>query len=249
MTKIKQFIEDFKESAVYNSIVQDESVDIIMLWLTGSALLTPQANNGDYDVCVLVREKPEESSTALYKVYSRPGSYFVHYQPQGKTAQWIYNDISDITSITSTPLDNIGWAQFKYIKESDIFYRNPEYNDFIDMLLTSKDEVSKYALYLFAVSATEYFQKCMINDDIRAFRRNFEKPAKILGHICWAADLLQGKEPDEEKIETIKRELLENVPEDYYKYILDSADFLATYIQKTPADLPKKPELICDKVV
>lgn len=241
---INQFIEDFKESSIYHSIINDNSAEVIMLWLTGSALLTPDSTTNDYDICVLVKNKPQESEQTLWKIYGRPGSYFAYYKAQNKVAQWIYNDIADITSITSTPLDNIGWAQFSQIKEEYVIYRNPKYNAFIEALFEIRREISDYALYLFAKSATQHFKECMITDDLRTFRRNFEKPAKILGHICWAADMLQGNTPDDEKIETIKHNLLENVPENCYEYILKSAAYLETYLQQLETEFPQKPNLV-----
>jgi hypothetical protein len=108
MNNVEQFIQDFKNSVVYKNIIEDNKVEIIMLFLTGTTLLQTQDDYSDYDICVLVKEKPAESQKELFKVYSRPGSYFMYYKAQDKIVQWIYNDLNDINSITTTPLDNIG---------------------------------------------------------------------------------------------------------------------------------------------
>lgn len=231
MNKVRQFIDDFKKSIVYQNIIDDTNVEVIMIFLTGSTLLNIADNNSDYDLCVLVKEKPVEPSSKLFKIYNRPGAYFIYYKPQEKIAQWIYNDVNDIVNITSTPLDNIGWAQFKYITEDYILYKNQNYLDFISALLDKRNEISNYALYLFVKTALDFIDKNMISNNLLDLNRNLFKPMKLLAHICWAADILQDKEPDKDKINTIKRILLENLSKKHISYIDRSISFLKSYLQ------------------
>ena len=242
MSEVAQFIADFKKSKVYYDIINDNKIEVIMLFLTGSTLLKTSDSNSDYDICVLVKEKPTESLSTLFKVYSRPGSYFIYYKKQQKIAQWIYNDINDITNITSTPLDNIGWVQFKYISENYIIYKNPKYLNFINDLLQRKQEISTYALYLFVKSALNYIQENDSVGDLVHIRRNKNKPVKLFGHICWAADLLQNKFPNEDLIKSIKRTFAEHLTEEQLSYIKNSMNFLEQFLINPNLDI-KKPNI------
>ena len=60
MSKLTTFISDFKESVIYNKIITDPNVDIILMWMTGSTVTGLKDEGSDYDICVLVRKNRRE---------------------------------------------------------------------------------------------------------------------------------------------------------------------------------------------
>lgn len=227
MQQIKQFIEDFKSSMLFNTLLQDTNLDIIMVWLTGSTITGITDAESDYDMCVLVRELPQEALDQPYRNYSRPRSYFMKYLPQNKRTQYLYNDLKSITSSQhSIFMDNIGWAQFKYITEEFIIYKNPHYLNFIEMLINRKIDIYKNALQLFThVMTQELFQGSAFDESKVAG----SKPQKILYHVCWAADDLQGSQKDITRLLRIKRQPFNQLSEEDKKYILESAQYLKSF--------------------
>lgn len=60
MSKLTTFISDFKESVIYNKIITDPNVDVILMWMTGSTVTGLKDEGSDYDICVLVRKNRRE---------------------------------------------------------------------------------------------------------------------------------------------------------------------------------------------
>lgn len=60
MSKLTTFISDFKESVIYNKIINDPNVDVILMWMTGSTVTGLKDEESDYDICVLVRKNRRE---------------------------------------------------------------------------------------------------------------------------------------------------------------------------------------------
>lgn len=60
MSKLTTFISDFKESVIYNKIITDSNVDVILMWMTGSTVTGLKDEGSDYDICVLVRKNRRE---------------------------------------------------------------------------------------------------------------------------------------------------------------------------------------------
>ena len=102
-----------------------------------------------------------------------------------------------------------------------------------------KQEISTYALYLFAKSALNYIRENDNVGDLVHIRRNKSKPVKLFGHVCWAADLLQNKIPNEELIKSIKRTFAEHLSEEQLSYITNSISFLEQFLTKSNLELKK----------
>ena len=154
MSRIDQFITDFKNSRLYTDVLNDPKAEPIMIWVTGSSALGTADNDSDYDVCILVEKVPTDDPNSPWTIYGRPGSYFMWYKPHSKRVEWIYTDINDIVSANAvTPLANIGWVQSKFITDENIIYKNPKYLEFLNLLFTKKDEIYTKSLYLFVKSA------------------------------------------------------------------------------------------------
>lgn len=227
------FIKDFKNSKAYDFILADSQVDVIMIWITGSALTGVLDSESDYDLCVLCMQKPSENLPG-FRLYTRPGSYFLKYKLENKKVQWIYNDISDITNISkTTPLDNIGWAQFKEVSADHIIYKNPKYNFFIDYLLAQKEQIFLNSAYLFVEALLAQLKSNTLLDLI-----NYKpyKPNKGLYHVCWLADTLQEKPLVVDRLLRLKRNLVLNLSKEDLEYL----EFCCQYLMKYREQFDKR---------
>lgn len=229
---IALFIDDFKKSSVCKYILADSQVDIIMLWITGSTLTGVLDSESDYDICVLCARKPQDlnANSSGMRLYSRPGSYFLKYKPLDRKVQWIYNDITDIVCASnSTPLDNIGWAQFKEISSEFIIYKNPEYTPFIDYLISIKDQIFQLSTYLFIEAMLKQLGSASLVD-LLAYKPT--KPNKGLYHVVWLADALRERPLDTERLLRIKRNLASSLSRKDLDYISCCIDYLMNYRDK-----------------
>ena len=203
MSRLTDFIKDFKNSYIYENTLADPKIEVVMMWMTGSTITGIKDAQSDYDVCVLVKELPKEPENIPWKIYSRPCSYFFKYVPQGVKTHCIYNDLSNIVSMSAaTPLDNIGWAQFKHISDTFILYKNPKYSELIEKLLTSKDTISTASIYFFILAMYTDLGSSQLSDLIEL---QPDVPNKGIAHVCWAASVLQKKSVDVPLITRIKR--------------------------------------------
>jgi hypothetical protein len=234
MNKAIQFINDFKKSPMLNTILTNEKIEPIMIWVAGSIWLGTDDQYSDYDLCVLVKEVPKDDPNLPWRTYGRPNSYFLWYKPQFKKVDLLYTSVTDIFSeAVSTPLANIGWAQIKYWPKEAIIYKNPKYLDFINTLFDNKEAIFKNSVYLFLKSALLLTQHNDLSDLI--YIKTKGKPNKLLAHVCWVADLLQNKTLNITNILTIKRTLYEDLPQDVLNYIFDAINYLKLHL----ADLEK----------
>lgn len=230
MSKLTDFIRDFKNSYIYENTLNDPKVDVVMVWMTGSTITGLKDAQSDYDVCVLVKELPKESENIPWKIYSRPCSYFFKYVPQGVKTHCIYNDLSNITNMsTATPLDNIGWAQFKHISDTFILYKNPKYLDLIDSLVTNKDIISTASIYFFILAMYTDLGNCQLSDLIEV---QPDVPNKGIAHACWAADVLQKKSVDVSLITRIKRIPFNNLSLQDQTDALIAMNYLDRFVKK-----------------
>ena len=224
---MQQFINDFKNSQFYSKILQDSKTEVILIWITGSTITNICDKESDYDMCVLVTEKPMEPANSLYRTYSRPGSYFLKYKPEDKKAQCIYNDVSDIYSISSaTPLDNIGWAQFREITPEFIIYQNPKYTKFIETLINIRYELFNISAYLFVESILHYIGVKTLNCLLYQYPG---RPNKFIYHACWLANSLQGLPQNKKQLIRLKRIPAEDLSIEDQNQVVDSLSYLETY--------------------
>ena len=231
-TNLISFINDFKTSCVYNYLLTDPNTDIIMLWITGSTLTGIYDSDSDYDICVLCTKKPKDDPTVFptMRLYERPGSYFLKYKSENKKVQWIYNDLADITTVSaSTPLDNIGWAQFKNITTDFIIYKNPKYVAFIDYLISIKEQLFKNSAYLFVEAMLRQLNSSTLLDLI-PYQSN--KPNKGLSHAGWLAETLQSRQIQVDRLLRIKRNSVNNLSKDDLKYLVKCLEFLMVYAEQ-----------------
>lgn len=233
-----QFIKDLKGSSIYKHILEDPQIEVIMLWITGSTLTGIYDENSDYDLCAVVIDRPKEEPTAFWHKYSRPCSYFAYYKPVNKKVQCIYNDLDDITKISSmTPLDNIGWAQFKEITPEFIIYKNPKYLKFIDFLLSKKIEIFSLSAYLFACALLKSIESTKLQDLLKVHPT---QPNKALAHVCWLVDTLQERTINQIRLLKIKRTPVEHLTEEDILYIKTALDYLENYASTFNAELLKE---------
>lgn len=238
MKNLTQFIEDFKTSPIFKGILNDNAVEPIMIWVSGSVLTGSADSSSDYDVCILVKNIPQDDPNSPWTIYGRPGSYFMWYKPQSKKVEWIYTDINDIISAsTVTPLVNSGWAQIKFLSEEAIIYKNQKYLDFINTLFEKKEDIFRNSLYLFIKSA----QYHTINGKLEELiYEDPSQPNKLLAHICLVAELLQNKEINTSNLLTIKRTIYSQLSQEIRDYILNAIKYLEAYLlQVDEENLPK----------
>lgn len=226
--KTAVFIRDFKKSPIYKAILADQQLEVVMIWLTGSTLTGVCDVDSDYDLCVLCTQKPNVIDTfPTFRVYNRPTAYFSIYKPEKKKVQWIYNDLKDIIAISNiTPLDNIGWAQFKYVPETFIFYKNPKYKEFIDYLMQTKDLIFKGSAYLFVKSILQYFNIKNLSEVLHCCQTI---PNKALYHIGWLAESLQNIPITTEKLLKIKRTPVAQLSTSEINYLENCIAYLNQY--------------------
>lgn len=242
MTKVMQFINDFKKSPALEALLTDNKIEPIMIWVAGSVWLGTDDQDSDYDLCILVNELPEEDSTSPWLFYGRPNSHFLWYKPQMKSVDLIYTSIDEIfLESKSTLLANIGWSQIKYWPEQAIIYKNPKYIDFINILFDNKEKIFRNSIYLFLKSALSSYTKNNTLSEL-IYRNTQGRPDKLLANACWASDLLQNKELNINNILAIKRILYEDLSQDIKNYIIESLNYLETYL----TDMDKKGDSIIE---
>lgn len=226
-TALNLFINDFKKSAVYSSILADSQLEVVMIWVTGSTLTGVVDAMSDYDLCVFCIQKPQKEPQVGFRLYTRPGSYFLKYKIEDKKVQWIYNDIFDIiTPSKATPLDNIGWAQFKNISTEFIIYKNPKHELFINYLIDKKEQIFLTSAYLFIEALLTYTNSNNLLE-LSSFRSH--EPNKGLYHVCWLADSLQNNPVDIPRLLRIKRNLVRNLAEEDTDYLTNCCKYLMEY--------------------
>lgn len=228
------FCNDFKASAIYKAIVTDPNVEVLLIWVTGSTLTAVCDSNSDYDICVLCKSKPAPPITfPELNIYSRPCSYFFVYKPENKKTQIIYNDINDMLSANNL-LDNIGWAQFKYISTEYILYQNDKYATFLSYLFQSKDILFQASAYLFVHSLLKYFHIPTLSEIFQCCQT---QPNKGLSHIGWLADALQAKPLDKKNLLKIKRTPVNELPTETLIYLQNCILYLEQFIGGFNLDL------------
>lgn len=235
MNALQQFIQDCNNSVLFKDIINDKNVEVIMIWVTGSTILGGTDEKSDYDLCVLIKDRPP-AQNEFYNIYARFAPYSAQYKPQQKKVQWIYNTVEEITtSHPVSPLDNIGWAQFRYITDDFIIYRNPKYSDFINKLIQDKYLISDNALFSFVNSILrdlEAFKSTNLRDIATVYS---SMPNKCLGHLYWTACVLLKESFDLSFMMRVKRwpySLLEN---DDKNKLINLIDRLEIYIKNTLA--------------
>ena len=176
---ILQFKQHFLASELFSAIVDDPKVEPIMIYITGSTLTGCTDSDSDYDLCILLDEKPKEWSN-----YVRPLKYFAVYTPENRKCQWIYNSISDIQEVSLFPQDNIGWAQFKYIDDTFILYKNPKYLKLINNIVNQRKLISINSIFLFLQSCCKRFHLSSLNE---IDERHFSDIANLAYHFVWAS--------------------------------------------------------------
>jgi hypothetical protein len=121
-------------------------------------------------------------------------------------------------------------VQFKYITEDVIIYKNPKYMSFIEELFKKKEEIFKSSLYLFVKSALYHTVNHQLEE---VLYEDLTRPNKLLMHLCIVSDLLQEKEINKSSLLKIKRTRYIELPDDIKNYIIESINYLETYINKT----------------
>jgi hypothetical protein len=121
-------------------------------------------------------------------------------------------------------------VQFNYITEDVIIYKNPKYMSFIEELFKKKEEIFKSSLYLFVKSALYHTVNHQLEE---VLYEDLTRPNKLLMHLCIVSDLLQEKEINKSSLLKIKRTRYIELPDDIKNYIIESINYLETYINKT----------------
>lgn len=179
---IEQFKQHFLASELFNIIKNDPNVEPIMIYITGSTLTGHTDEQSDYDLCILIREKPSAWSS-----YVRPLKYFAIYTPENRKCQWIYNDLTDIQKVSISPQDNIGWAQFKYITDDLILYKNQDYVELINSMIAQRESISVNSIFLFLRSCCVGMQIACPSE---ISNQHLEATKKLAYHLVWAASEL-----------------------------------------------------------
>ena len=224
---IKQFKQHFLASELFSVIKNDPNVEPIMIYITGSTLTGHTDEQSDYDLCVLIRNKPSNWST-----YVRPLAYFAVYTPENRKCQWVYNDIADIQKVSIFPQDNIGWAQFKYLNDTLILYKNPNYIEFIDTLLAQREVISMNSIFLFLRSCCVGLQ---ISCPKEVTDQHLITIPKLAYHFVWAAGELVdygGKPATADFLTKLKRNGYSCLSEAEKQYVYSTLQILQEFFIK-----------------
>jgi hypothetical protein len=234
MSNLQQFISDYKNSELFKNLLKDNNIEVLMIWITGSTILQSADESSDYDLCILIKERPEATSD-VYNLYGRFNPHYAIYKPQQKRLHWIYNTVDEITtSHPVSPLDNVGWAQFRYITDDFIIYKNPKYLLFVDTLIKNKDSISINALFSFVGSILADLRQlnCDRLRDIAAVYATL--PNKALGHLYWASCILFDNYFDREFMMRVKRWPYELLSQAEQIKVLEILDALELYVKTCP---------------
>ena len=195
----KQDLKQFKNAFMRENLLKyiQKDFELIMVWLAGSTLTGLADDKSDYDLGILIADTPANTRN------DRNEDYLI-YKPTGKRVQWIYDQVSDITTAQySANQRNIGWAQFGCltdINDEHILYINPKYHKFIEHLFQQKTEIAKYSIWLYLQTKDRYVNELLTRVEIPK-----ELQLKSLYHFCWAASILSKQELNAETVEFIKR--------------------------------------------
>lgn len=216
MFPIKDFVADFKESGLVERICS--RYDIIMIWVSGSAATGITDEQSDYDLGVLVADP-----ITFSKSKKDPEHYVYTANGTRVAVQCVYNSLDDVAAELClevlAPYRYLGWAQFKYISDDFIIYKNEKYLDIIEELINSKEIIAENAIYSFL----EFWQPKMklVKSDIYI---PLIKWGKMLSHICWCAEELEKLPHDTSRILKLKRSF--SRPE-FVKNISNNKDLLS----------------------
>jgi predicted nucleotidyltransferase len=177
MTSSRLFKYDFTNSDLLATLMTDISVEPILIFLTGSTLTGLADNDSDFDICVLTKDTIKANHTLAY----RPKKSYAIHRPTGKKCHWVYNTLSQINAPSEFMLDNIGWAQFKYITEDAILYCNPKYVTVVKYLFDHCNKIVLNSIYLALVSCCH-----LLNIDVIAdlSDKHFCNVKKLAYHLC-----------------------------------------------------------------
>lgn len=178
MTTSRLFKYDFTNSDLLTTLMADVSAEPILVFLTGSTLTGLADSDSDFDICVLTKDPIKANHALSY----RPKKNYAIHRPTGKKCHWIYNTLSQINALSETLLDNIGWAQFKYLTEDTILYCNPKYVTVVKYLFDHCNKIVLNSIYLALVSCCYLLNIDAITD---LSDKHFCNVKKLAYHLCW----------------------------------------------------------------
>lgn len=197
MLILSDFIADFRSSGLVEHL--QSKYDVIMIWVSGSTAIGITDDNSDYDIGVLVADPVTFSKTKKH-----PETYIYNSGEHKVSVQCVFNALDDVAAELCmgvlAPYRYLGWAQFKYISDDFIIFKNENYLDIINELITSKDEISKNAIYAFL----EFWQPKMKLAKASVYVPVI-KWGKMLSHICWCVEELEGVPHNPSLLLKIKR--------------------------------------------
>lgn len=224
-------LTQFKQDFLIDNLlpVLQKGFEVIFIWVAGSTITGLADSSSDIDLGVLILNNNPVNRNEDYLIY----------KPTGSKIQWIYDTIADITSLQPEANQrNIGWAQLRCLSDlSDpaILYVNPKYQNFVKELLSKKDIISKYNMWLYTQD-----KAVLIKHILNAGGISPECQVKSLYHLCWAANSLLNKPQDKKFLRRLKhaREipLDKNDLQKAFKKIYQ----LNSYFK---SNIPQKPEL------
>lgn len=218
-----EFKTHFLNSPIYQQLINDPAVEVVMVYLTGSYLTGNADCLSDYDLCVLVASLPRH-----LEVYQRPPMWYMQYTPEGRKCHVVYNDFSNIFKTSAFPQDNVGWVQFKYITDEHIFYTNPKYQQMIQILLSHKDEISQNALHLFGISCLS----ALSVQSVEAITEDLlQKVPKLAYQLVWASGEACGIPVSPDLLIPLKRQSFVQLPENAKNQVLTCIKTFAQYIE------------------
>lgn len=228
---IKNFISDFKECGAVEKLC--EKYDVIMLWVSGSSALGFVDEESDYDLGLLIADDIQFPKTEKTQVYFR------YKKENDRLVQYIPNSLEDIFAKLvrerMAPYRYLGWAQFRCIKEEHIIYKNEKYAFLIEQLIEHRDQISANAIHTFLNFLDDALLSIKSPADVKKVSWG-----KMLSHLCWCADSLQGIVSPAEKYVRLKRTTAIDLTDKEIEYAFKCLLFLQEYMQLpiAPLELP-----------
>lgn len=221
--KFAEFKNHFLNSPLAEQIINDQKITPILMYITGSTLTNCADSSSDYDLCLLSLDIPKH-----LEEYRRPPKWYAQYLPEGRKCQIIYNDFSNIFTVSIFPQDNVGWAQFKYATEDCIFYLNPQYRQEIQMLFSHKDEISRNALYLFGISCQSALAISSIED---ITDNHLQSIPKLAYQLAWAGAEAAGTDTSLDFLVRLKHQPFLQLTEDTRNQLRTLIKAFAQYVE------------------
>lgn len=209
---LSDFITDLKASKFYDLLF--DGYNVVMIYVAGSNLYCATDDRSDYDLIVIVDGEGSEY----------PNQYLTY---DGAKVHWYWRNIDEfIESGNTYPMRYYGNVLFGYITDNNIIYRNDDYAEVIDNLITHKHQIGVNGARLFYNAMTPLINSVL--DDECINKVNY---TKHLGHLCVTSFFVLDEPIDKELVCNIKRIRWQPCEDCYKEQAVERLKMLRAYME------------------